>query len=359
MKNNNLIVVLFILITATAKAQEDQTFKNNSDFFSLNLSVGLTGNVNSQNIVTNNNPGFNFNIDLSYTPVKEAGFFLNYSSAYFSAFRQTYPDMIPYLKDINYIQITAGPRFYSGNKNSFVDAGIGYSNMEGDEVIGATVGLGGRFRITDIYAISLTGRVNASDLFNDTYLNFSLNAGMDIRNNSKTAGRKSNSNKGLFSVAVLAGSYGSKYYDHGGNSFGGEISYGVGKNTSVLMNYIYTKTFERIYQATYQRIKFSQSEFTGGVRYYVYGDNLKIFIEGLTGAYFNDMDYSGIYVVEGLSSNKSYFGLTAGGGVEFNLIDQLAGLIRLDVSNYFSNISGRDFLGSSNLGLLGGLKYNL
>ncbi|MCB0727657.1 MAG: hypothetical protein KDD00_09340 [Ignavibacteriae bacterium] len=356
MKSKNLIAVFFLLISASAAAQEDQTFKNNSDFFSLNLSMGLTGNVNSQNINTSNNPGFNFNIDLSNTPVKEAGFFINYSSAYFSAYRKTYPDMIPYLKDINYTQITAGPRFYTGNKNSFIDVGIGYSNMEGDEVFGASVGLGGRFRITDIYAVSLTGRVNASDLFNDAYINYSLNAGLDLRNNSEVAGKKSNTYKGVFSLAALAGSNGSKYYYKGGNSFGGELSYGVGKNTTLLINYIYTKKFENFYQTANQKIKFSQSEFTGGVRYYVYGDNLKIFIEGLTGGYFVGKDYSGDF--QG-SRNYSYFGLTAGGGVEINLIDQLSGLIRLDVSNYFSNLSSRDFLGNSNLGLLGGLKYNL
>lgn len=356
MKCKNLIAIVFLFISVFAAAQEDQTFKNNSDFFSLNLSLGLTSNVNSQNININKNPGFNYNIDLSYTPVKEAGIFVNYSSAYFSAIRQTFPGKDIYLKDINFIQITAGPRFYTGNKNSFIDAGIGYSNMEGDEVIGATVGLGGRFRLTEIYAVSLSGRVNASDLFNDAYINYSLNAGLEIRNNSEFAGRKSNTDKRVFSVAALAGSNGSKYYYKGGKSFGGEMSYGVGKNTTLLINYIYTKKFENFYQTANQKIKLSQSEFTGGVRYYVYGENLKIFIEGLTGGFFIGKDYSGDF--QG-SSNYSYFGLTVGGGVEFNLIDQLSGLIRLNVSNYFSNVSGKDFLGNSNLGLLGGLKYNL
>jgi len=356
MKCYNLIAVFFLLISTEVISQEVNTFKNNSDFFSLALSIGLTRNVNSQKLIFDNNTGFNYNIDVSYTPENVTGLFVNYSSSYLTGYNSY---SYPYSKGrIDYTQISLGPRFYSGKKNSFIDAGLGYSNIKNDDVIGVTFGLGGKFKITDNYAVTLTGRVYAADIFNSPYVNYTLSSGFELRSNNKSKDvNKNNPQNRKFSLAVLAGTYGKSDFYRGGNSFNAEASYEFAKKTVFLLSYVHL-LYDIDYSGFFNsnNIKY-QSAYTGGARYYLKDNNLKFFAEGLAGAFVFKFRYSNFYA--DFNSTFYLFGMTFGGGAEFKLVDQLSGILKIDFSNTFNdNIEYKNVAGSY-LGFFGGLKYNL
>ena len=356
MKFYNLIAVFFLLISTEVISQEVNTFKNNSDFFSLALSIGLTGNVNSQKLIFDNNTGFNYNIDVSYTPECVTGLFVNYSSSYLTGYNSY---SYPYSKGrIDYTQISLGPRFYSGKKNSFIDAGLGYSNIKNDDVIGVTFGLGGKFKITDNYAVTLTGRVYAADIFNSPYVNYTLSSGFELRSNNKSKDvNKNNPQNRKFSLAVLAGTYLKNTDYPGGNSFKAEFTYELAKKTVFLLNYVYTSSGNDYSGFINTNYKQSRSEYTFGVRYYIKDDNLKLFVEGLSGAYIVSLEnHNFIY---GYNSTFSFAGFTIGGGVELKLVDQLSGILKTDLSNTFSDSMANNRLTGSFPGFFGGLKYNL
>ena len=358
MKCNDLIAVFFLFFYASASAQENKIHSEiKSDYFSLGLSFGVIGNISSQNIVYDNNFGFNYNIDVSYTPESVTGFFVNYSSSNLNGYNEnSYPNS---KRRINYMQVSLGPRFYSGKRNSFIDAGLGYSNISNDDVIGATIGLGGKFKITDTYAVTLVGRVYAADIFNSPYINYILSSGFELRSKNKSKDVNTNVDQSRkFSVAVLAGTYAKNNYYRGGNSFNSEVSYEFAKKTAFLLSYVYT-SYEIDQSGFYNSNSTkSRSEYTGGVRYYLKDDNLKFFAEGLTGAYIIK-NRNVNYFYADFQSIMSFFGFTFGGGAELKLVDQLSGILKIDYSNMLNdNIEYKNVAGSY-LGFFCGLKYNL
>lgn len=357
MKNQNLAIILFLFFFTTASAQENKIHsENNSDFFSLDLSIGIIGNISTQNIVYDYNSGFNYNIDVSYTPKSAAGFFVNYSSSNLNGYNEnSYPNS---KGKIDYTQISLGPRFYSDKRNSFIDAGLGYSNINNDDVIGATIGLGGKFKITDTYAVTLVGRVYAANIFSSPYVNYILSSGFELRSKNKSKdANNGNYQSGKFSVAVLAGMYAKNNYYRGGNTFNTEVSYEFAKKTVFLLSYVYS-LYEIDYSGFFNsnNIKY-RSAYTGGVRYYLKDDNLKFFAEGLAGAYIIKFRYLNFYA--DFNSTLYLFGLTFGGGAEFKLVDQLSGILKIDFSNTFNDNFEYKNVAGSYLGFFGGLKYNL
>jgi hypothetical protein len=351
MKIGIFCVMVFIFTGRIVKAQEEQNLQTDKKYDILNFSIymGLTGSVNSNDIYISDNPGYSITTDISFTPDKDLGVALIYSTSVFSGYKHYYDGYPPeVLRNIKYSQFTIGPRFFSRNKNSFIDAGIGYFNLDRSDFLGITLGLGGRFSLSEIYALCIGGRINAANTFKKTYTFYSLNAGIELRN-KKNIGNRTEQKVNL---SAYAGSYGNTLSAPGGNSFGAEISYDLNKRISLLGNYIYTKISrtKNNYSWLYSgRPVNYQSEVTGGVRYYLKGDNLKFFLEGLSGAYFiNSVEYS--YTGQ-QAITTSYFGLTIGCGVEFNIVDDLSGIVKTDVSNYINE--------GSYLGLFGGLKYSL
>ena len=349
MKIGIFCVMIFIFNGRIVKAQEEQNLETDKNYDVLNFSIymGLTGSVNSNDIYISDNPGYSITSDISFITDKNLGVALIYSTSVFSGYKHFYDGFPPeVLRNIKYSQFTVGPRFFSRNKNSFIDAGIGYFNLDRSDFLGITLGLGGRFSLSEIYALCIGGRINAANTFKKTYTFYSLNAGIELKN-KKNAGNRSEKK---INLGAYAGSYGNTLAPPGGNSFSAEISYDLKKRISLLLNYVYTKinSIKNRHLIFYPSILVnSQSEVTGGIRYYLKGDNLKFFLEGLSGAYFiNSEDYFGQVTV-----NNSYFGLTIGCGIEFNIVDQLSGLVKTDVSNYINE--------GSYLGLFGGLKYSL
>jgi len=340
--------MIFIFTGSIIMAQEEQNLQTGKvyDFLNFSISPGLTGNINSNDIYISGNPGYSITTDISFMTDKNLGVALIYSTSVFSGYKHYYDGFPPeVLRNIKYSQFTVGPRFFSRNKNSFIDAGIGYFNLDRSDFFGITLGLGGKFSLSEIYALCFGGRISAANTFNKTYTFYSLNAGIELRN-KKNAGNRSEKK---INLGAYAGSYGNTLAPPGGNSFSAEISYDLKKRISLLLNYVYTKinSLKNRHSINYPSILVnSQSEVTAGIRYYLKGDNLKFFLEGLSGAYFkNSEDYIGHTL------NNSYFGLTIGCGIEFNIVDQLSGLIKTDVSNYINE--------GSYLGLFGGLKYSL
>lgn len=356
MKNKIICTMIFIFTGSIVMSQEELNIPSNkaSDYLNFSISIGLTGNNNSKNTTESDKPGFNYSADISLTPRKTVGFFFNYASANLKGKNYDYENFrSSEFKTFKFTQFTLGPRIYSGSKKSFIDAGIGYYRINNDKVAGLTLGIGGKIAVSDNYAVAVTGRFNAADLSDNKYFFYSLSAGFEI-NNKGYDHTQDNANYRI-SVGALAGNYGEKFFGGGNKSFSAELTYDIGKRTALLINYIYSQA---IYGYTNDLGNYinvsntSQNEITGGVRFYLNGSNLRLFIEGMTGAYYISEDYDhnpGNYYF--VSVSNSYFGLTFGGGVEFRIVDNLIGIVKADVSNHIT--------GDSHSGVFGGLKYRL
>lgn len=357
MKNNIICTMIFIFTVSIVMAQEEQSnlIESKFDYWNFGFSVGFTGNIYSRNLKDMDKPGVNYNIDISLTPKKNIGIFINYASSslsgkYYDYLNSTFSRKL----DVNYSQFTVGPRFYSNSKNSFLDGGLGYFKINNDDVVGLTLGLGGKVKVSDIYALSITGRINAADFLANPYFFYSLSAGFEI--NNKTDKQQLQKSENRFSIGAFAGSFGESFNGSGNTSFSGELTYSVGKQTALLINYIYSHSEIGYYNNNgyyYLYSKDWQNELTGGVRLYMKGNALRLFVEGMTGYYSLSTEYPGDrnFNTDHYTIAENYFGITFGGGIEFRLIDDLSGLIKTDISNYIEE--------GSYIGLFGGLKYTL
>ena len=356
MKSNIFCTMVFILTGNLVFAQtgKDISPTVNSDYWNLTFSMGLTENIYSKNLTDAFKPGLTYNFDVSLIRKSRVGFFMNYSVANFSG---RYYDDLNYRSsgkiNMNSSQFTIGPRIYSNNRNSFIDAGLGYFNVNKDRVAGATVGVGGKFGISEIYSLSLGGRFSAADVFDKPYTSYTIYAGLGINNRNEIPNADKVKNR--ISIGAFAGSYGKSSDGPGDNSFSAELSYGIGKQAALLLSYLYSNLDDAYSNNSGQYVIYSkqnQSEITGGVRLYMKGNNIRLFMEFLTGAYLLSNEIIGYpEYAYSYSSSNSYYGLTFGGGVEFKLIDNLSGLVKTNVSNYIGE--------GAYYGLSGGLKYGL
>jgi len=356
MKNKIICTMIFIFTGSIVLAQEELNIPSNkvSDYLNFSISLGLSGYINSRNTSELDKPGFNYNADISLTPRKKVGFFFNYASANLKGKYYDYENSRSSgFTNFKFTQFTLGPRLYSNSKKSFIDAGIGYYRINNDKVAGLTLGIGGKFAISEIYAVALTGRFNAADLSGNNYFYYSLSAGFEINNKSNKPEQEIVNDR--LSLGAFAGNYGEKFLQGKNKSFGAELTYDIGKQTALLINYVYAHATHGYYNDFGSYISHyitSQNEITGGARFYLNGNNLRLFIEGMTGAYYISEDYDhnpGNYYF--VSVSNSYFGFTFGGGVEFRIIDNLIGLVKADISNQIK--------GGSYSGVFGGLKYSL
>ncbi len=358
-----LAIVLFAIgFTGHLRAQSiSDTGKNQeSDYFNISLSGGISRIVSTHRFEKPGQIGFTGSIDVSNTPKNSAGFFLNYS---YSSFKE---DRTQYYFDyrFNYSQFTFGPRFYSNQKNSFIDAGFGYYNLDGDEYGGVNMGLGGKIRLSDLYALNFGGRINMVNISNNPNFFFSVNTGIEINSKSVSSPgeEKSIMNK-KFSLLAFAGTYLERGLHVNSNSFGAELSYDISKKVSILLNYLYgslenvsTRQNETFYY--YYRKNSTKNNYSSGARLYITGDNLRLFLEGLTGVFLTDENvassYFGLPDSYHYSANQhkdTFYGFTFGGGAELLLVGGLSGIFKFDVTNYIT--------GNSNTGLFGGFKYRL
>lgn len=254
--------------------------------------------------------------------------------------------------NVSFWQFTIGSRFYSKEKNSFIDAGLGYYNINNDKDIGVNVGVGGKVNFSESYAILISGRLNCADVFKSPILYYSLLAGIEVNNKKNIPSAESNSK---VSIAGLAGTYGNILSSNNSYSFSGEISYNVNNRLSLVLNYLYSKLVTEVsYPDLYSPTTEKQNNLAGGVRFFITGGNIKLFLETLAGVYMTSSDrytdppilYSFVY-----NYDKNYFGFTYGAGAELRLIDNLSGLFKFDQN---SQLNGDSFSGIS-----GGLKYSL
>jgi len=356
MKNKIICTMIFIFTGSIVMAQEELNIPSNkvSNYLNFSISLGLTGNINSRNTSESDNPGFNYSADISLTPSKTVGFFFNYASANLKGKYYDYENSrSSAFTNFKFTQFTIGPRIYSSSKKSFIDAGIGYYRINNDKVAGLTLGIGGKIAVSDIYAVAITGRFNAADLSGNNYFFYSLSAGFEINNKTNKPEQEKVNN--LLSFGAFAGNYGESFIGVRNKSFSAEITYDIGKRTALLINYVYSHATHGYYNDFGNYINLSntsQNEITGGARFYLNGNNLRLFIEGMTGAYFMFEDYdrnpNNYYYV---AVTNTYFGLTFGGGVEFRIVDNLMGIVKADISNHIK--------GGSYSGVFGGLKYSL
>ncbi|HMR40835.1 MAG TPA: hypothetical protein PKA90_10435 [Ignavibacteria bacterium] len=351
--NNKIIsaIIIFFSVNITEAQEEPKNiFKNfEPGYFKASLSAGTTGILNSKRGNISKSPGFVYTLDVSFNSAENVAFFFNYTSSYFSG-NSYHSEILSGLynsKNINFTQLTIGPRFFSDNKNLFVDGSAGYFNMDGKDYPGFTAGLGGNFEITDALGFNLTARMNAADVFNNPFTYYNITAGISYRNIKNHSPEKITGSK--ISISALAGSYGRNQNEPQGVSFGAEISYAATRKSSMLFNYIYTNSKTEYPESSGipRSYDFSHSEITGGIRYYLFGDNLKLFVEGLSGLYMLSFkDSENLY-----NKSNSFYGFTVGAGVEFKLIKDLSGIAKTDLSSYITE--------GSYLGIFGGLKFSL
>lgn len=356
MRRKIFCALIFLLSGKIAVAQEDQisTGINKPGYLNLSLLMGLSGNISSENLSQTNKLGWNYSIDISLDPNDNhnIGFFINYGSSRLSP---EYPYHTTYstTRNINYSQFAIGPRFYSNSKNSFIDGGVGYFTINNDEVAGITLGLGGKIKISEMYGVAIAGRFNAAGLSEDIRFYYTLSAGLEVNNKDEKTSSQNRSNK--FSVSAFAGSYGTGYTSSASSAFNAVLSYDIGRQTTLLLNYT-NKNSEKGYYDNfgYYRLysKNWQNEITGGIRLYTKGSGLRLFAEGMTGLYLISYEYINYpYFISEGPVTTSYYGITFGGGVEFRIIDNLFGSVKTSISNYIRE--------GSYVGVFGGLKYSL
>ncbi len=360
MKRKLFCAMIFFLMGNIAPAQEDKVSISDkkSSYLNLSLLMGIIGNISSKNFSNTNQVGLSYSIDISLSPKdnENVGFFINFGSSFQPRrYYDPYNAVVSLTNNINYSQFALGPRIYSNSRNSFLDAGIGYFNINKDEVVGATLGLGGKITISDMYAVSLAGRFNAADVFNKSQLYYTLTAGIEL-NNKANISRQPKDQK--FSIAAFAGTYAADNYYYTGsveNAFSAELTYDIGKQTALLLNYINKNSELGYFNNSGQYVVHSknrQNEITGGVRLYTKGQNIRLFAEGMTGLYLITYEYlNHPYSYPHGPVTTSFYGITFGGGVEFTIIDNLLGSVKTDVSNYIQE--------SSYISFFGGLKFKL
>jgi hypothetical protein len=194
-------------------------------------------------------------------------------------------------------------------------------------------------------------------LFEDPLYYFGLYAGVGINDNVKPSPEFKDDK---FGVTAYAGTIGNGVADLSDNSFSAELSYKLNDRISFLVNYLYSKSHEEGSTLGPNYFYFESKDekrtsVTAGMRYFLTKNNVKLFLEGLSGFYSDD--YSALYTRQydkdansfRDASSDDYLGFTIGGGVDLLLIDNLSAIMKID---QFILAGGEAYSGLS-----GGLKY--
>ncbi|MDQ3021943.1 MAG: hypothetical protein M3R36_15425 [Bacteroidota bacterium] len=205
----------------------------------------------------------------------------------------------------------------------------------------------------------VNGRVHNTFVNKKAFLYYGIYLGFEM-NNSTDKYLEINEKEKKFSIAALGGHYNSKNFYSGSTAFGAEFSYDKKSDLSKLLNYIHSNSS---YSQNFLTEDFSvisnyfntENDITGGVRFYLTGNRVRIFAENYVGIYLTDNVYensvtnpTGVYNYT-YATPENFFGISFGTGVDFQLINNLSGMVKVDVGTYFRN--------SYYSGLFGGLKY--
>jgi len=357
MKSKLFYAVVFISIGNIADAQikTDNVPAKTSHYWNFNITAGITQNINN----FTNGTGMTYNVDAAVVQENSHGLFVNLSYTDFNINTENLQSLrYPPLSEFSYFQITTGLRFYSPKKNTFADAGLGYYNVRGDNSVGMNFGLGGKVRLSDIYSIMINGRLNIASVLENPYLYFGLFAGIDISDKKELSPEY---RKNKLSVTAYTGAIGQEVIALSDNAFTGELSYKLNDKMSLLANYLYSESHDQEYYvsgaySTSLVKDEKKSNLTAGMRYYTSGNNVKFFLEGLTGIYINELSqitvtsFDQVYNYYVIDISDVYFGYTLGVGVEILIIDNLSGILKYD---QFIPVSGEP-----SSGMFGGLKYS-
>lgn len=340
MTTKSFLAIATLLVSNPILSQEnpDKFDTGGLSSWNLSLSGGITGNVitngNNQNLGT----GYSYNIEASYTPENRIGFFGIYSST-------TFNKEIAFLeKNMSYNEFIFGPRIYSNNKKLFIDAGIGYYDIDivnnyyrSSESVGFNLGIGGKISFTDSYSLIMRARVHNVFVGSKPLIYYGINTGIEINNISKGLSSKSKKDHNV-SVGLLAGR--TQKYGNAINAFGTEITYDIGK-VSLIANYLYSRNSTSNLNETYSTSSSTtRNNVSVGARFYIGESDLRIFGENLLGLYFTNISNqsnSSIYPENIFQSSRknNYFGLNFGVGAEMKIWNNVSGMLKANVNSLF------------------------
>lgn len=368
MKAKSFFAILVITGTIynelSAQSISDINSHKNSGYWNLSYSIGIGKDLYPNGYIQTPSNGFTYSIDASYTPEKNIGFFANYSSTDLTG---KINDLFRYGGTINtqynFTEFSVGPRIFSNDKIFFIDAGLGYYNVTGRRFIGINAGAGAKIKFSDSYGILLSGRIHNtfikngefSSAFNkrESFVYYGVYLGLELNNRRDKSTIDKRKNR--FSFAALGGSVNSGLsFRSAGSAFGAEILYDASSKVSLLLDYLHSNSQNTYDYGWYkEKVSSSGNDFYAGLRFYLTGNDFKIFFENSANMYFSDI--SSEYATSEINTYKSsttmnYFGVNFGAGVDFKLMDNLSGLFKVNVGTYVTK-------GAYYSGILGGLKY--
>ncbi len=368
MKTKSFFAVLVITSTIyseiSAQSISDIPSLKNNGYWNLTYSVGIGKDLISNGYTETPSNGFTYSVDASYTPDKIIGFFANYSLTNLNGSVNDITDFFAANTSYDFSQISAGPRFFSNDKIFFVDAGLGYYNINEKKFIGVNAGAGAKIKFSDSYGILINGRIHNTFVQNGGYpqkkepfVYYGIYMGLEL-NNSKDITPVSNKNE--FAVTLLGGSFNSglTYRDANG-TFGAELTYDISSKVSAIFDYFYSHSE---YNNSYSNgsILFTDNlsntgnDFSGGLRLYLTGNNFRVFAEGSANMYFweRTTEFSNIYYYSNNTNANNYFGINFGAGIDCKLVDKLSGIFKMTLGTYITE-------GYYYNGIYGGLKFGL
>jgi len=368
MITKSFFAILFITGTIynelSAQSISDLTFFKNSGYWNLSYSIGIGKDIHPNGYIQTPSNGFTYSIDASYTPEKNIGFFANYSSVDLTG---NINDLFRYggttNTNYNFTEFSVGPRIFTNDKIFFIDAGLGYYNVTGRRFIGVNAGAGAKIKFSDTYGILLSGRIHNtfikngefSSAFNkrESFVYYGVYLGLELNNSKDKNATVKKKNK--FSITALGGSVNSGLnFRNAGSAFGAEILYDVSSKVSLLFDYLNSQSQRTFDLGSFKEtINNSGNDFLAGLRYYITGNDFKIFFENSANMYFSGVKSEYSFPINNTYSkniSKNYFGINFGSGVDFRLLDNLSGLFKVNVGTYVTE-------GAYYSAILGGLKY--
>lgn len=364
MKGKIICAVVLILIENISFAQQDKS-KNispqNKGYWNLSYAIGIGGNINTNGYTSTRQSGFSYNIDASYTPESNIGFFANYSVTNLEGtIYDIHYNGGPLNSEFDYSELSVGPRLYSDDKNFFIDAGIGYYKITRENSVGINAGAGGKIKFSESYGVLINGRIHTTTIKKKAFVYYGIYMGLELNNSANQFLKSSESGK-KFSVTALAGKYNNKNDESNQNTaYGGELSYDLNRSLSLLLNYLHTGSSRSefygegfhtnsIYYYNYG------NDISGGVRFYLTGNEVRLFAENFAGIHFSDngitygsVDTTGAFTYNTNSSPENYFAISFGAGADFRIFDDLSGILKADIGTYFRNSYFSGFFGGLN-----------
>lgn len=366
MKGKIICAVVLVLFVSVSSAQQDKSkyiSSQNTGYWNLIYAIGFGGNMNTNGYTSAPQSGFSYYIDASYTPENTIGFFANYSVTNLEGtIYDTYHNGGPLNSEFDYSELSVGPRLYSDDKNFFIDGGIGYYNITGKNSVGVNAGAGGKIKFSDSYGVLINGRVHTTTIKKKAFIYYGIFLGLELNNSTNKFLKSSETGKEL-SLTAMAGKYNNK--NDAGNqrtAYSAELSYDLNRSLSLLLNYLHSSSARSQFYSDGYNISSIYyynygNDLTGGVRFYLTGDEVRLFAENYAGIHFSDKG-----IVQSFANHNSpftytyspqslvgYFAISFGAGADFKIFDDLSGILKADIGTYFRN--------SYFSGLFGGLNY--